>query len=546
MAELPDVIVVGSGPSGAIAASTLVRQGLRVLMVDVGNDDAAGRAQVPDRSFPEVRASDATQRAYFLGLEGQGIPKSDVKVGAQLTPPRQFLTTGADQSLPYTSDSFFPMQSLALGGLGAGWGAAAFSFSEAELKRCGIFEPEFSRHYDQVISEIGVSADVSSDARPHLLPGVTETGLQPPLEVDSNARQLLGAYRARREKLNRAGLFFGKSPLAVLSRDLGERRANPYFDMDFWSDSRGSVYRPRYTIEALRRAPGFEYRGGLLAVQFAQVSGGVELKCVEPASGNYVTVTGRRLLLCAGSINSARLALHSLGLENHKAPILCNPYTYIPTINLGMLGKPADDSRHSLAQLCGAYLPEDDREDLLSFQMYSYRSLLLFKLVKELPLPPAAGLMVARLVCNSLAIFGVHHSDSPDASNWLRLGKPTASGLPSLEFHYAPSTELTAKRQRRERGLKKLLLRMGCVPAGPVHPGHAASIHYAGTIPNSETAAPLTSRADGRLHGVDNVWVGDSASWKSLPAKGLTLTIMANAARVATHLAEELRRSEAP
>jgi flavin-dependent dehydrogenase len=39
VAERFDVAVVGSGPSGSLAAERLLSAGLRVVMLDVGNDD---------------------------------------------------------------------------------------------------------------------------------------------------------------------------------------------------------------------------------------------------------------------------------------------------------------------------------------------------------------------------------------------------------------------------------------------------------------------------------------------------------------------------
>ena len=80
MPETFDVAVVGSGPSGALAAAKLVDGGVRVLMLDVGHDDPDTRSLVPDRPFPEIRRSDPDQRRYFLGDGLEGVPSGDVRV----------------------------------------------------------------------------------------------------------------------------------------------------------------------------------------------------------------------------------------------------------------------------------------------------------------------------------------------------------------------------------------------------------------------------------------------------------------------------------
>ena len=85
------------------------------------------------------------------------------------------------------------------------------------------------------------------------------------------------------------------------------------------------------------------------------------------------------------------------------------------------------------------------------------------------------------------------------------------------------------------------LLRLGVVPFAKLSPGLASSIHYAGTLPvRAEPDLPFASRRDGRLWAAPHVYVGDSAGWCFLPAKGLTYTIMANARRVADHVLRDL------
>jgi choline dehydrogenase-like flavoprotein len=113
--------------------------------------------------------------------------------------------------------------------------------------------------------------------------------------------------------------------------------------------------------------------------------------------------------------------------------------------------------------------------------------------------------------------------------------------MPEVCFEYAPSREEERRRRRRERAFARLLLRLGVVPYARLAPGAASSIHYAGTLPVREAPGePGASGPDGRLWSAPNVFVGDSASWRHLPAKGLTFTIMANALRVAEHVRADL------
>ncbi len=536
---MDDVIVLGSGPAGAIAAAELLEQGRSVHLVHLGHDDTIYRDLIPDAPFSTVRRDVADQSLWWLGADDEGIPTGKVRIGSQLTPPRQFTVRDTATELPVHGDSFEPMQSLALGGLGAAWGAAAYTYTADELAACGLPPQGFAGHYAAVAERIGVSGSHDDDTAGACSGQLR--ALQPPLDLDSNAQALLSAYRARGTAKR---MRLGRMPLAILSQDLGDRRANPYFDMDFWSDVRKSIYRPRYTIEQLRTRAGFVETRGVLAVGFDEGQDGlVRLHGVLPDQGHgRVEFAARRLVVCAGALNSARLVLAARAQTDLRAPLLCNPYTYMPCLQLRRLGRPAQDRRHSMAQLTGLYAPPDAPDDLVSLQFYSYRSLLAFKLVKELPLHPWVGLQVVRLLMESLVIVGVHHSDAPTADNWLGVARPLGERAWPLRVHYQPPRQWVERRQQRERAIVAELWRLGCIGGARLRPGHASSIHYAGTIPHLSPGSENRHGLDphGRLLGTRGVYVADSAGWGHLPAKGLTLTIMANARRIALAAAVSL------
>ncbi len=533
----PDVVIVGSGASGAMAAAALVEAGVRVTMLDYGNDHAAAREGIPDRPFLDLRRTDEHQADYFIGRNLEGVPRGDVKVGAQLTPPRQFINERADELLPYESTNFHPMQSLCLGGLAAGWGAACFTYSVDELRRIGIDPGGLGEHYSRVAREIGISSSGGGDCDPFGWQRVE--GALPPLPLDDNATALLAAYDRRKERLNAGSLFCGRIPLAVLSRDYAGRSANPLHDMDFYSDSRRSVYRPRYTVEELRRKPNFSYLDRTLVCRFEEKGEGVDVHVLQ--AGEPRVISCRRLVLCAGALNTARIALNSLGGNGARTAMLCSPYTYIPCLHLRMLGRPASDRRHSLAQLEVMFRESEDPFGEVSIQMYSYRSLLLFKLVKEMPFPAWAGLLVARAFLNAFAIFGAFFPDAQGDGKWIELPKAERDRVPLIRMNYQTSTGEDRRRKEQEGRISRRLMRLGCLPIGRIYPGPGSSIHYAGTIPfRNPHSDSLFTNPDYTLSNARRVYVGDSSSWNWLPAKGLTFTMMANARRIAGLAAESL------
>jgi hypothetical protein len=104
-----------------------------------------------------------------------------------------------------------------------------------------------------------------------------------------------------------------------------------------------------------------------------------------------------------------------------------------------------------------------------------------------------------------------------------------------LEAHYSLSDEEALKTDRRERQYLKALRILHCYPIKRVYPGYGASIHYGGTLPFSAEEKPYSIGLDGKVQGTKRVFVADGSGFRYLPAKGLTLSLMANAHRTATH-----------
>ncbi|MEO7682446.1 MAG: hypothetical protein ABIU86_00790, partial [Gemmatimonadaceae bacterium] len=374
---MTDVIVVGSGPGGANAAVPLVERGLKVVLLDVGEDSRYANL-IPAEPFRSIRENDTQQHRYFLGDEYEGIPFGKVGLGAQLTPPRQHVMKSGAKRLRTESSTFSLSESLALSGLGAAWGAGVFPFSEEEMAGWPISRADLVPHYAAVAARIGTTG--GNDDLSDLLGEFTT---MPPVEVDSNAEAVLESYESRRDALRREGFFLGRTTLAICTEALGDRGPLRYLDMEFWADTDRSAYRPRFTIEQLKTRANFTYENKRLVRSFSETAEGVDVSVENTETGSGETYRARALVLAAGTTSSARIILRSLGRYGQPVTLMCNPYVYVPVLNAGMLGRPARDRRHSLAQISGLYQPADRERGIVLTQLFSYRSLLTFKLLKE-------------------------------------------------------------------------------------------------------------------------------------------------------------------
>ncbi len=532
-----DVIVVGSGPGGVNAAVPLVEGGHRVLLIDYGNVDSRYASLIPPRPFPELRRADPEQHRYLLGERFEGIPLGDVRVGAQLTPPRQHVFTDAAERAPVDSDSFFASSSLARGGFGAAWAAGVFPFSDDELRATGLGLDDFRPHYDAVAERIGVCGQRGDDLEAFF---VESPSMLPPLECDSNAEAILERYRGRRAALNAAGFAMAPTRLAVCTREHRGRGPERYLDLSYWADMDRSVYRPQWTLEELQSTPGFRYLDRRFVESFHEEEGRVRVRATHADTGEAESHEARALVLAAGTVGSARIVLHSLDRYGTPVPLLCNPYSYAPMLNLGSFGRSIRERRHSMAQLTAMVEVPGRRPRLVQAQVFSYRSLLTFKLVKESPLGHRESLRIMRLLMPYFSILGIHHEDRPTPDKVAVLERDPGGGPDRLRVDYRPAQAELRTQRADEARLRRFFRRLGCVPLATVRPGEGANIHYAGTFPICTDGGELTCDAEGRLRATRAVYLADGSVFPWLPAKGLTFTLMANADRVGSRLAKRL------
>lgn len=532
-----DYIVAGSGITGAHAAQTLIESGAKVLMLDVGFKEEKYNKLVPDNNFVSIRETDDKQHRYFLGDNFEGVYWDRLKVGAQLTPSRKHIVKDIDKWLRLDSEDFEPMESLAYGGLGSGWGAGCYVYSQKELDAIGLEYDEMLPAYNIVADRIQVSSGRGEYVR-YNTKGLKDT--QQPLKPEKSISEMINAFERKKDIFNKKGFFIGQPGLAILTKDFGSRKAIAYKDMDFWADHDRSIYRPWMTVDKLQGNPNFLYQDRRLVISFEETDRNVRVKTIEIDSNRTEFFECKRLILCAGVLGSARIVLRSFNSHGIKLPLISNPYVYVPCIHLRRLGKEIERYKTSLGVLDLYYDKNFDNFDVAQASFFTYRSLLLFKLMKEVPLNFADGLQLMRYLLSAFIIAGIHHPDHYGKEKYIELVKsPDSLTGDKLKAVYRLSEQEKKINKATEKKILKAFRKMGLFPIKKIPQKHGSSIHYGGTIPFSNKDELFTQSKNGRLHGTKNVYLADSSGFKYMPAKGVSLTQMANAHRVAKNAINE-------
>ncbi len=533
-----DFIVVGSGLTGAMSAETLANSGASVLMLDVAYKNESS-IKFPETDFLSIRKNNEKQRELFLGENFEGVPWGGIKTGAQLTPGRKHIVKDLERWLSIASETFFPMESLAYGGLGNAWGAGCYIFSDAEFKKMGIEKNLFTESYQTVGDRIGISAG-SDDALKYTVDGLEN--IQAPIQPEQSIQSVLNRYSKKRERLNKRGFYAGIPAVATLTKDKEERKKLTYSDMDFWHDNEQSVYRPWMTVDKLIERNNFSIEERMLVVKFEEQNDVVKVICRHTDTNDEKIFWTRKLVLCSGVLGTARIVLRSFE-QKKDLPLISNPYVYVPMLNWSRLGKATEQFKSGMGQLVMFYDKKRDNSDVAMSAFFTYRSLLLFRLIKETPLNFAVGRSVMQYLVPAMVIAGIHHPESTCNRKYLRLiADATSPTGDKLFAEYILNSTEQEEVLKTESEFFKTFRSLGCIPIQKVYPGHGSSIHYAGTIPFSDAEEIYTTAQSGRLHLTNHVFVADGSSFQYLPAKGISFTLMANADRVSRNA---MKRSSA-
>jgi hypothetical protein len=416
---------------------------------------------------------------------------------------------------------------LGYGGLGIGWGLQCWEISRADLRRAGLPAERTITAYDTISRRIGISGTKDQAARYTL--GELKH-YQPSPKMDRNHQLLYHNYLGRQDYHKRHGFNVGRTPLALLTEKLADRKAYSYHDMDFYADHGHSAWRPWMTVDTLRKQSKLTYIGNMLVLRFTEKNNTVTVHCLDIKTNKPAAFQCKKLILASSALGSARIVLRSLGKQGSRLPILSNPHSYIPYVQPTLMGKGVEKQKLSMGELSYFIDKEGVDEGLSVASSYGYQSLMLFRIIGQAPIDFVSARHITSYIMSGFIIMIAQHPDSASPDKYVKLIKDRSALTGDKLFaHYTLKPEEEKLWDKREKQYISAMRKLHAYAIKRVKTEHGSSIHYAGTVPFSATDKPLTLSPSGLLHGTRSVYIADSSGFNYLPAKGLTFTLMANA-----------------
>ena len=535
MTQLRSVVIIGSGPAAAGAALALLEDpGVTITIIDLGlrleeEHEAARRrlAQIDESSW----------RGEDLAV----IQHQPVAIGNSRLPQKRtygsdfpFRDLGQQQGLPEFKGHVDPVVSGAYGGFSNVWGAQTMPFSRATFDCWPLSYDDLAPHYKVALDEMHVSGDDDDLANlfPHIAPPIP----LPPLSARTNA--VLGNYERNRAALGLRGLTLGRARVALNST------ACTRCGLCMTGCPNELIYSSSQTFDRLRATGRVNYRPGLMALKLAEDEQGplVRVKSIE--SSMVEDLRADRIFVACGGLGSTRLVLGSLEETSHRLEFLESAQFLIPALSLHPVGDPEIDRDFTLNQFNMVYDDSGIGLDLVQVHFYPNNPAVERGFPSFVQSAAFAGLRSSTLKRLSVGLGYLPSWASPTATLTAR-----ATGINSL-----PDLELERKNPKifppmLRRFLSAMLKSGAQLDLWPVLPmvtlsDVTKSYHFGGTFPMSNERGGYRTDVLGRLDRWEKIHLIDGSVFPSIPATTFTLTVMANAHRIAKAVCRQEKTSK--
>ncbi|MBY3155999.1 FAD-dependent oxidoreductase [Rhizobium laguerreae] len=497
-----DFIIIGSGPAGVSAALPLIAAGRRVLMLDAGND--AG-LQEENRS------------ARVLGSDLESLRADDGSSPKLRTPAaREILEPFRHQS-GIAGNGFIPIGSLARGGLSNIWGAQISYLDAEDIADWPIDIASLQKSYEYVAKRIGISrnADFTTGAKG-----------EPVLPLGATAAHVLHRHQAAKPADKSFRLFPAVN--AILSEARSGRAACDLRGDCLYGCPSGAIYNSRQDLLPLRKSPRFRLLDNMRAVSLTRNAGWT----VGTADGS--SFSAPRIILAAGVLGTAALLADLLPIDEQGLRLLNSPTLAIPLLSPARLLR-SPTATHSLAQLGLSLRYGDDASDYVTGAIYEVGSLPAQSFINRMPLGRKAGRAAFEMIASSLLVATIYYPGNQSRS-YIGRDATTKKGL-TIRGGFAEGFDIRAGALKK--ALRREWKRLGLIQlpgASLAEPGIDA--HFAGTLPMG-ASGPFGTSSDGELNRHPGLHIVDGSILPDLSSKYVTMTIMANADRIAHRLAKK-------
>ena len=528
---MPTSVIIGSGPGAAGAAMALARDPKQqIIVLDIGGELEADRKEVRD-------ALAAAPEAEWLESAVRTISHQPVSADKVALPEKRaygsdfpFRDVGQLAGVQAIGKANRSVVSGAYGGFSNVWGAQIMPFSAATFDRWPIASEEMDPHYRFALDEMTLTGD--EDDLSALFPLLISA--RPLPKLADRTRKVLDRYQSKRAYVQSLGITLGRARLAMRSEDCSKcglcMTGCPY----------ELIYSASHTFDRLRAMGRIKYRSGVMALKLAEIDSIPHVDVRDLQTERVERISADRIYVACGGIGTTRLVLSSLGLYGRAVELGESVQFVMPALSKSPTTDPRRERDFTLNQFNVVYDVSGDGFDLCQIHFYPYNPVFETSLPRVMQHPMAKPIATALLRRVSVGLGYIPSWASPKVKV-TAYARPEGS-LPELVVDREPSSGWPPMLRSMSLALMRAAPSLDLWPILPmttVSPA-AKSYHFGGSFPHSDTRSGLGTDRLGRLDRWNSIHLVDASVFPNVPATTFTLTIMANAHRIAT---ESLRQT---
>jgi choline dehydrogenase-like flavoprotein len=522
-------IIVGSGASAAGAALALLTDpSQEVSVIDIGHLLDASRTEAIGRmaatSPPMWNESDLSAiRTQPVGRQARGLPQKRSYGSAY-----PFDDVGQLHDVTGVGHANGSVVSAAYGGLTNVWGAQVMPFTRSTFANWPVDYATMEPHYRAILQSIPFAAE--EDSLAENFPLIVE-GQRLPAVAPRTSEVLAKASRFE-DSLRRSGIAVGKARLAFQSQSCVRcglcMTGCPY----------SLIYSAAQTFDKLRRDSLIRYHEGLIAVEVGQTGDSPFVIAKDVRTGAFERFEADRVFIGCGAVGTTRLVLSSLNVFNQDIEMGESAQFVVPMVSRIPTPDPRGASEFTLNQFNMTVSLDDDALNISQIHFYPHND----ALVDALPavLKTRIGRPLADQLLRRLTI-GLGYLPSWESPS-MRIRITESSKNTELPGIVVSGDQQSALANVMFRKVARRMLRVAPkLDLWPVLPmaflsAPGKSYHFGGSLPHRSAPVdgPLTTDVLGRLRQWSRIHMIDASVFPSVPATTFTLTIMANAHRIAT------------
>jgi ferredoxin len=524
---MPTALIIGSGPGAAGAALALAADpAQQIIVIDVGS------TLEPDlRSTLDGLAT--TPEAAWPPADLERISRQPVPVPRGVLPQKRaygsdypFRDVGQLDGIEPVGPANPSVVSGAYGGFSNIWGAQIMPFSKQTFDRWPITSAEMEPHYHSALGEMTLAGEEDDFAE--LFPLMAPARRLPP-PADRTER-VLGRYRARRAFVRSHGITVGRARLAFRSDECTR------CGLCMSGCPHELIYSSSHTFDRLRIRERISYRPDMLAVHLAEIDGGPHVVVRSTRTGRLERLTADRIFVACGGIGTTRLVLGSLGVFDQAVYLQESVQFILPAVSTRPVPDPRLARNFTLNQFNLLYDSTGEGVDLCLVHFYEYNPAFLGSVPGAIRGPHAERVLAALLRRVSVGLGYVPGWGSPRVKIVARRASGGEDRLPDLEVDRERSDGWPPMLQGLVRSMVRVAPALDVWPAVPMISVSAAakSYHFGASFPHDRARTARTTDRLGRLAAWDHIHLVDGSVFPEVPATTFTLTIMANAHRIAS------------